>query len=93
MLVLIYFVYKLFTFGFFDFAQLIKCIFVYSYTSKASFLDNDFIPVYKKEDRNYEFSGKRFKRGLYKSKDKIIINDDLNGSANIGCARGDRYGH
>ena len=67
-----------------------------SYTSKASFLDNDFIPVYKKDDTTkHTFSGKRkpthykgmYKkdgfRGLYKSADGTIINSDLNGSANI----------
>ncbi len=55
-----------------------------SYTSKASYLDGDDIPVYKKEtDAKYQFSGKRVKRGLYKSKDGRCINADLNGSANI----------
>ena len=52
-----------------------------SYTSKASFLDNDFIPVYG-EDVNVAFSGTRRKR-LYKTADGTIINADLNGSANI----------
>ena len=67
-----------------------------SYTSKASFLDMDPIPVYKKEDdTKYVFSGKRrpiryagiYKkdgfRGLYVAKDGSVINSDLNGSANI----------
>lgn len=55
-----------------------------SYTSKASFLDNDIIPCFN--DKNIEkpiFSGKRIKRGLYKSKDGILINADCNGAANI----------
>ncbi len=40
-----------------------------SYTSKASYLDNDDIPIYKENDiTEYLFSGKRIKRGLYKSK-------------------------
>ena len=30
-----------------------------SYTSKASYLDNDYIPVYGKENQGYEFSGWR----------------------------------
>lgn len=30
-----------------------------SYTSKASFLDNDFIPTYGENDQNTTFSGKR----------------------------------
>lgn len=55
-----------------------------SYTSKASYLDKDEIPVYKENDNtHYKFSGRRIKRGLYKTKDGIIINADLNGSANI----------
>ena len=55
-----------------------------SYTSKASYLDNDYIPVYKENDNtNYIFSGKRIKRGIYKSKQGKIINADLNGALNI----------
>jgi putative transposase len=55
-----------------------------SYTSKASFLDLDKIPVYKKgEDSEVNFSGTRIKRGLYKSKEGKIINADVNGSYNI----------
>ena len=70
-----------------------------SYTSKASFLDNDDIPVYNKNNddcnndgsnnnvvssnNNYKFSGTRIKRGLYKSSDGILINADINGSLNI----------
>jgi putative transposase len=55
-----------------------------SYTSKASFLGNDELPKEYKKDSNYEFSGKRIKRGLYKSKQGILINADVNGSYNIG---------
>lgn len=55
-----------------------------SYTSKASFLDRDEIPVYKSGGKNsYEFSGKRIKRGLYKTSDGTIIHADLNGAYNI----------
>ena len=55
-----------------------------SYTSKASYLDNDDIPVYKENDgTNYIFSGKRIKRGIYKSSQGKIINADLNGALNI----------
>ena len=55
-----------------------------SYTSKASYLDNDNIPIYKEnDDTNYIFSGKRIKRGIYKSKQGKIINVDLNGALNI----------
>ncbi|MCC5603674.1 RNA-guided endonuclease InsQ/TnpB family protein [Nostoc favosum] len=53
-----------------------------SYTSKASFLDLDNIPVYKK-GVNHNFSGKRIKRGLYKASSGQLINADTNGSYNI----------
>lgn len=55
-----------------------------SYTSKASFLDLDKIPTYSKNSENeYKFSGKRIKRGMYKSKEGKKINADVNGSYNI----------
>jgi len=53
-----------------------------SYTSKASFLDLDTIPSYKK-GISHTFSGKRIKRGMYKSKSGKLINADANGSYNI----------
>lgn len=53
-----------------------------SYTSKASFLDNDDIPVYG-ETENPKFSGRRIKRGLYQSGNGQLINADVNGSYNI----------
>ena len=55
-----------------------------SYTSKASFLDLDDIPTYDAE-KPYtgKFSGKRIKRGLYKSSSGRLINADVNGAANI----------
>ncbi|MGP7816328.1 RNA-guided endonuclease InsQ/TnpB family protein [Niallia sp. 01092] len=53
-----------------------------SYTSKASFLDGDEIPTYEK-GKKYSFSGKRIKRGLYRTKKKILLNADVNGAANI----------
>lgn len=56
-----------------------------SYTSKASFLDQDLIPVYKEgESVSTSFSGKRVKRGLYQSKEGHLLNADVNGSLNIG---------
>lgn len=55
-----------------------------SYTSKSSFIDNDFIPTFKLvTELNYKFSGQRIKRGLYKSSNGTLINADLNGSLNI----------
>ncbi len=53
-----------------------------SYTSKASFLDRDTIPVYG-DNEDHVFSGKRISRGLYRSKDGTLLNADINGSANI----------
>ncbi|MFA5528211.1 MAG: transposase [Peptostreptococcales bacterium] len=53
-----------------------------SYTSKASFLDLDDIPIYGKS-HSIIFSGKRIKRGLYKTNKGILINSDVNGSYNI----------
>ena len=52
-----------------------------SYTSKASFLDYDEIPNYKDEIKP-KFSGKRIKRGLYRSTTRKI-NADVNGAYNI----------
>ncbi|OLO38797.1 transposase [Alkalihalophilus pseudofirmus] len=55
-----------------------------SYTSKASFLDRDTIPVWSKNDKkNYSFSGKRIHRGLYRSKTGPCIHADINGALNI----------
>lgn len=55
-----------------------------SYTSKSSFLDNDTIPIYNIKIKNeIIFSGKRICRGMYKSKNGILINSDVNGSYNI----------
>ncbi len=55
-----------------------------SYTSKASFLDRDPLPVRSKGDETkYTFSGKRIKRGLYRASDGRYINADINGAGNI----------
>ena len=56
-----------------------------SYTSKASFLDLDYIPTYGEEGaEDCMFSGYRHSRGLYKRKGvKGYINADVNGSYNI----------
>ena len=55
-----------------------------SYTSKASFLDLDDIPVYDPEHPYTGiFSGKRIKRGLYRASNDRIINADVNGAVNI----------
>ena len=55
-----------------------------SYTSKASLVDGDEIPVYGKETKNLvAFSGRRIKRGLYRTGSGQVINADLNGAGNI----------
>ena len=55
-----------------------------SFTSKASFLDLNEIPTYDAETPyTGSFSGKRIKRGLYRSKSGKLINADVNGAANI----------
>lgn len=54
-----------------------------SYTSKASFLDADVLPVIGAKPEGWQESGKRVKRGLYRSADGTRINADCNGAANI----------
>ena len=54
-----------------------------SYTSKADCTTKDFIPVYGKEEGKPSFSGSRIQRGLYRTKDNLVINADCNGAANI----------
>lgn len=55
-----------------------------SYTSKASFFDNDELPIYNADNpQAYEFSGKRVKRGLYQTKNNYLFNADCNGALNI----------
>ena len=55
-----------------------------SYTSKASALDLDVIPVFGEKPEGWKPSGRRVKRGLYKSADGTRINADCNGAWNIG---------
>ena len=55
-----------------------------SYTSKASFFDNDELPIYNADNpQTYEFSGKRVERGLYQTKNNYCFNADCNGALNI----------
>jgi putative transposase len=55
-----------------------------SYTSKASFLDADPMPVYDAQrQESPAFSGKRVKRGLYRAASGRQINADVNGAYNI----------
>ena len=60
-----------------------------SYTSKTSFLDYDEIPNYKDEVIP-KFSGKRIKRGLYRSTFRKI-NADVNGAYNIMVKENPNY--
>lgn len=55
-----------------------------SYTSKASFFDNDELPVYNVDNsQEYKFSGERVRRGLYQTKDGYCFNADCNGALNV----------
>jgi transposase len=53
-----------------------------SYTSQASFLDADPLPVYG-DAVIPAFSGRRVTRGLYRAADGRPLNADVNGSYNI----------
>lgn len=57
-----------------------------SYTSKASALDFDEMPTFDKKESGAKpvFSGRRIKRGLYRSAKGQLINADINAAANIG---------
>ncbi|MBV9690798.1 MAG: transposase [Ktedonobacteraceae bacterium] len=55
-----------------------------SYTSKASLLDLDPLPVRKSgEKEQHTFSGQRVKRGLYRASDGRLLNADINGAGNV----------
>lgn len=55
-----------------------------SYTSKASALDGDVLPVWNADNpQKQEFSGKRVKRGLYRTGNRWLVNADCNGALNI----------
>ncbi|WP_055076776.1 RNA-guided endonuclease TnpB family protein [Pseudanabaena sp. 'Roaring Creek'] len=52
-------------------------------TSAASYLDGDSLPEHGQKPVGWKASGRRTKRGLYRTSDKSLINADLNGAANI----------
>ena len=55
-----------------------------SYTSKSSFWDRDDIPIYNNDNpKDYTFSGKRIKRGMYQCSNGKCLNADVNGALNI----------
>lgn len=48
-----------------------------AYTSKCSWIDNETI------QKHQQYQGKRIKRGLFKTKNNILVNADVNAAANI----------
>lgn len=64
-----------------------------SYRSKTSFLDNDFLPTFGEDNKpvgeaspkglGWKSSGRRIKRGLFRTAKNYLVNADLNGCANI----------
>ncbi len=54
-----------------------------NHCSLASSLDNDDLPIYGEKPDDWKPSGKRVKRGLYRSEKGIEFNTDINGSINI----------
>ena len=63
--------------------QGIKVVFTEeAWTSQASFIDSDPIPVFDKDQPKPQMSGTRFK-GLFKTDSGAVLNADVNGSLNI----------
>lgn len=54
-----------------------------SYTSQASFVDGDVLPTVGEKPDGWQASGKRIKRGLYRTAQNLYINADGNGAANV----------
>lgn len=54
-----------------------------SYTSQASFVDRDELPIFGEKPKGWKPSGKRTKRGLFRTAMNWYINADCNGAANI----------
>ncbi|XWK91541.1 MAG: transposase [Phormidium sp.] len=52
-------------------------------TSCASFLDGDSLPKHGEKPATWKASGKRIKRGLYRTKLGYLVNADANAAANI----------
>lgn len=55
-----------------------------SYSSKASFVDLDLLPTFGEKPIGWQASGKRIKRGLYRTAEGWLVNADANGCGNIG---------
>ncbi len=54
-----------------------------SYTSKSSFLDSDDLPIHGEKPKDWKASGRRTKRGLYRTANNWYINADSNAAANV----------
>jgi len=54
-----------------------------SYTSASNFLNDEPLPVYGQITEKPVFSGKRIKRGLYRTDKGILVQSDVMGSYNI----------
>ena len=54
-----------------------------SYTSAANFLNLDPLPVYGQITEKPVFSGKRIRRGLYRTVMGVLVQSDVIGSYNI----------
>lgn len=66
-----------------------------SYTSKADYLSNEFIPTFGRgtTEENPKFSGKRIKRGLYLTSEGKTVNADVNAAANIARKCNEKFGN
>ena len=54
-------------------------------TSTASFVDGDTLPKHGEKPNDWKSSGRRVKRGLFRTAMNWYINADANGAANIIC--------
>ena len=63
-----------------------------SYTSKASSLDLDIIPVFGAKPEGWKQSGRRVKRDLYRSAAGTTLHADVNGAINIALKVAKQYG-
>lgn len=54
-----------------------------AYTSKASFLDNDFIPKCGEKPKDWKPSGRRIATKLYQTAKGWLVNADAQAAANI----------
>ncbi|NJK70331.1 MAG: transposase, partial [Microcoleus sp. SU_5_3] len=52
-------------------------------TSCASYLDGDPLPEHGKKPDGWAASGRRIKRGLYRTKNGSLVNADIQAAANI----------